>query len=374
MSETSTATRRLLTRLVSPDAALDTPASAPLDDHHWTALRSAAVSERVVPALASAVAEDRLPATNDQATDAADLWLERMRHCLRVEGRLLWLVDRLAERGVEIRVLKGPASAHLDHERPELRQFGDLDVLVRGRDMPALFEILNEDGFRRRFPEPRPGFDQRFTKSVSFVGEIEIDVHRTIAEGPVGHRIPVEDLWKESVPFEVGNIEVRALAHTERFVHACLHTVLAPPPARLSSLSDVARGLVGDLVDPEQVAETGSRWGVSAVIDRAVSTAICELWWPTAIDPAWSMTPSVSLLDSVMIESHRRPETSSAVRAMLSLATLPSLRDRVAYAAALALPRHSYVDGRHSGQFDRFRHAYRQSLRAIRGPSAGRGG
>ena len=368
MSETSTSTRRLLAGLVTPISAPEAPEWTPLSNDRWTALCAAAISERVVPALAAAVAEGRLPATEDQAAEAADLLIERMRNCLRIEGRLLWLADRLAGRGVEIRVLKGPASAHLDHERPELRQFGDLDVLVRGRDMPVVFDVLNNDGFRRRFPEPRPGFDQRFTKSVSFVGEVEIDVHRTIADGPTGHRIPVDDLWRESTPFEVGNVEVRALAHTERFIHACLHTVLAPPPARLSSLSDVGRGLVGGLVEPDNVAEVSSRWGVSAVVERAVWTAITEFWWPVAIDATWSATSSVSLMDSVIIESHRRHETSSALRALLSLVTLPSLRDRMEYAVALALPRYSYVEARHLGRADRFRHAYRQAVDAVRSP------
>jgi hypothetical protein len=374
VAEIEPATRRMLARLVAPAHQVGIDDSSPLPPDLWNALRSAAIIERVVPALAVGVVEGRLRATDDQIADAAELWLEMMRRCLRIEGRLLWLVDRLADRGVEIRVLKGSASAHLDHERPELRQFGDLDVLVRGGDMAVIFEVLCEDGFHRRFPEPRPGFDQRFTKSVSFVGEVEIDVHRTIAEGPVGNRIPVVDLWRDSVAFEVGNVEVRALAHDERFVHACLHTVLGPPPARLSSLSDVARGLVGDLVDADRVAEISSLWGVSAVVDRAVSTAITELWWPDEIDSGWSPTSSVSLLDSVMIESHRRHETSSAVRAVLSLATLPTLRDKIAYAVALALPEASYVESRHAGRAVRFRHAYRQTVGAIRGSAASRKG
>ena len=374
MVERTAATRRTLARLVSPASSVATEGSQPLAPDLWSALRSAAVSERVVPALASGIADGRLPATEEQAEDAAALWLEMMRRCLRIEGRLLWLVDRLAERGIQIRVLKGPASAHLDHVRPELRQFGDLDVLVRGRDMPVVFEVLRDDGFTRRFPEPRPGFDQRFTKSVSFAGEVEIDVHRTIAEGPIGHRIPVAELWHDSVPFDVGNVEVRALGHAERFVHACLHTVLAPPPARLSSLSDVARGLVGDLVDADGVTELSLRWGVSAVVERAVSTAIAEFWWPDAIDPRWATTSSVSLVDSMMIESHRRHETSSAVRAALSLVMLPTIRDRLAYAAALALPQASYVESRHAGRADRFRHALRQTAGAIRGSTAHRRG
>jgi hypothetical protein len=80
----------------------------------------------------------------------------------------------------------------------------------------------------------------------------------------------------------------------------------------------------------------------------------------------------VSLTDAVMIESHRRHETSSAVRAVLSLATLPTLRDKIAYLAALAAPASSYVESRHAGRADRFRHAYRQAVGAVRGSAASR--
>lgn len=367
--------RDVLARLLFARDSAHARSSGPLTDDFWTLLRSAAISERVVPALARGVADGRLVASRQQAEDAESLWLEVMRRCLRLEGRLLWLVDHLADRGIEIRVLKGPASAHLDHLRPEDRQFGDLDVLVRGNDMPAVFEVLARDGFRRRFPEPRPGFDRRFTKSVSFAGDVEVDVHRTIAEGPIGHRIPVVDLWCRSAPFEVGRVEVHALDHTERFVHACLHTVLAPPPVRLSSLSDVMRGLVGGHADPGRVVELSRRWGVAAVVDRAITAAVTEIWWPLELDGRWRSATPVGLVQSMMIESHRRNETSSAARAVLSLATLPTLRDRIAYAAALAAPASPYVDARHAGRAARFRHAYRQLVDVVRSVGGdGRGG
>jgi hypothetical protein len=80
----------------------------------------------------------------------------------------------------------------------------------------------------------------------------------------------------------------------------------------------------------------------------------------------------VSLVDPVLIESHRRHETSSAVRAVLSLATLPTLRDKITYATALALPKASYVELRHTGRAGRFRHAYRQAVGALRESAASR--
>lgn len=373
MSDPAVSPRRTLARLIVPGPSSTAGPDVPVSDATWAELRSTAISERVVPALAGAVADGRFAATDEQAEDAAELWLEMMRRCLRIEGRLLWLADALARRGVDIRVLKGPASAHLDHVRPEDRQFGDLDVLVRGEDLPAVFAVLESDGFRRRFPEPRRGFDQRFTKSVSFAGEVEIDVHRTLAEGPVGHRIPVEDLWRRATPFEVGGVEVSALDHPERFVHACLHTHLGPPPARLSSLSDVARGLVGDLVDLHEVARVADRWRVGPVVERAVATGIAECWWPAEIDAAWMRPTAPGLLDSVLIESHRQAQVSSATRAVLATITIPGLASKLSYLMALALPERSYVATRHVGRTQRFRHAVRQLRSAALGAGTERG-
>jgi hypothetical protein len=366
--------RRLLARLIVSETASEPDPHVPLSDEAWAALRSTAISERVVPALAGAVADGRLAATAEQAEDAAELWLEMMRRCLRIEGRLLWLTDALARRGVDVRVLKGPASAHLDHARPEDRQFGDLDVLVRSDDLPAVFAVLEADGFRRRFPEPRRGFDQRFTKSVSFAGDVEIDVHRTLAEGPIGHRIPVDDLWRRATPFELGGVEVNALDHPERFVHACLHTHLGRPPARLSSLSDVARGLIGDLVDVREVAEVAARWRVGPVVERAVATAILECWWPADIEAAWIEPTAPGLLDSVLIESHRQVQVSSATRAVLATITIPGFAAKLSYLTALALPERSYVTTRHAGRTQRFRHAVEQFRSAALGAGDRRDG
>lgn len=354
--------RRALARLLAPEQ----PEQSGLDAPPFAVLRSVAIGERVVPILADAVARDVLPADDTERASAAELWDELMNRCLRLEARLAWLSDELAALGIDLRVLKGPASAHLDHLRPELRQFGDLDVLVRAADMPRVFELLEQHGYVRRYPEPRRGFDQRFTKSVSFRGDVEIDVHRTLAEGPVGHGIRVDDLWERASTFHVAGVELRALAPAPRFVHACLHAHLAPPPARLSTVSDIARGLVGSSTQLDEVIDLARRWHVGAAVERAVLATIAEIWWPDAVDPGWSTSSTLSVVDAALLESHRQPGPSSASRAVLSLATLPGLGARVRYVTDLIAPRPSYAAPRHGGFAARLAHARRAIARTLR--------
>ena len=79
---------------------------------------------------------------------------------------------------------------------PALRSFGDVDILVGGADFDAAVGALAALGFRRRFVEPRPGFDARFSKGACLerADGLEIDLHRTLAPGPFGMLLGLTDL------------------------------------------------------------------------------------------------------------------------------------------------------------------------------------
>jgi hypothetical protein len=124
---------------------------------------------------------------------------------------------------------------------------------------------------------------------------------------------------------------------------------------------------VGDVVDLDEVARIADRWRVGPVVERAVATAIVECWWPAEIDAAWLRPTAPSLLDSVLIESHRQAQVSSATRAVLATLTVPGLASKCSYLTALAFPERSYVATRHAGRTDRLRHAVRQLRSATLG-------
>ena len=73
---------------------------------------------------------------------------------LRIEATAHEIGETLAEHGIDCRLLKGLASAHLDYPRPELRQTGDVDLLVPSDSIDRVVALLKAAGCTAR-PEVR---------------------------------------------------------------------------------------------------------------------------------------------------------------------------------------------------------------------------
>lgn len=349
MSSQSTEARRVLAALTARYVSSADVERTPIETGsvHREDLLAQARRDRVVPILGKAIDDELIEVDDKQREAVANAWNAVMRRCLKLDERLLWLRDELARRGVDLRVLKGPASAHLDHRSPALRQYGDLDVLVRGDDLRAVFETLTAHGMVRSFATPSIEFDRRFIKSASFRGDVEIDVHRTIADSPLGHRIPTDELWATGAQFKIGGVTLEGLPAPLRLLHACLHAHLGPPPTPLSSHSDVAALL--DTVQPDTALATADRWRIDAVVAAAIDGTISELWWPSAIDSGWRTRASVGpMLDGLLVAAHRSPTSSSTIRTLLAPLTLPTWRDRLVFLRELVLPGPAYASGRTS--------------------------
>lgn len=82
-------------------------------------------AERLAGLLARAIADDALPATDEQSEEAARLELDWACHALLLERKLLELSVRLEAAGVRLLALKGSAFAHSIYPDPSLRSFGD---------------------------------------------------------------------------------------------------------------------------------------------------------------------------------------------------------------------------------------------------------
>src|SRR5690606_15488250 len=99
----------------------------------WQAFVETAEAHRILPLVTK-----RLGAGDAVPPDARALLNQRARHhalrALRYTAELNRLIGALAEYGVTALPLKGPALAHLLYGDVALRQFADLDVLVRPSD------------------------------------------------------------------------------------------------------------------------------------------------------------------------------------------------------------------------------------------------
>src|SRR4029077_3292045 len=96
-------------------------------------------------------------------------------------AELVRLMGLLETAGIPAVTFKGPVLAAMAYGSIELRQFSDLDILVRQTDLPRIAEILTAEGYRA--PHTRreglaTGYFQEYEDAFFAAGAMgAIDVH-----------------------------------------------------------------------------------------------------------------------------------------------------------------------------------------------------
>lgn len=130
----------------------------------------------------------------------------------------------LAEKGIEILLLKGPHLGNTVYDSSKDRLYGDLDILVRPDDFEMAAAVLSENGFKPfafdRFPlEIQQDFKHWEYRSPW--GTI-VELHRWLS----GHdRYPVDSagLFARAEKFDFGETPALGLAAEDLLLHLCLH-------------------------------------------------------------------------------------------------------------------------------------------------------
>ncbi len=258
--------------------------------------------------------------------------------CLVAEAAAVNAVDVLTEHGIDMLVLKGVATAHLDYPAPELRLFGDADVLIRPGDHGKALEVLAAEGYRRVSPPVHQWWERRFGRTVTHIAPngAELDMHLRIAGGSFGFTINHEDIWERAGEgFVLAGRQMRALAGPHRLFHACCHTVLGDNSG-LRSQRDVAQLLLDSEVDWDETVEIAEASGCSTVVAAAIRRTWRNLTLNSHPASVWANGHVDNAEQLAAIEAYELTfATDWAPEGLTSLSALSPM-DKVLYLAVFA--------------------------------------
>ncbi|MDQ3972762.1 MAG: nucleotidyltransferase family protein [Actinomycetota bacterium] len=327
--------------------AAGTLPTGPLDDAAWRKLLAKVRAHRLAGHLADALAEGALAATETQVDEAVELHVDAMARVVILERVLLEATEILERTGVRHRVLKGSALAHTAYPNPSLRVYTDVDLLAASEDFDTAVAALGAAGYRRNWPQLRPGFDRRFGKAATLTGDSgQIDLHRTFLMGPFGLTVDLPSLFETATAFEVGGRRLLALGPEERFLHACYNAALGDVPPRLVSLRDVAQMLlhVAEVaLDHRRVLDLARRWRGEAVVARAVTMAWDTFGLADVVPlSVWARRYEPARAEQRALDSYLKRRSYTA-KALASLWVIPGVGAKTAYLRAVVLPDRAFL-------------------------------
>jgi len=265
----------LLRRLVG--ASDDGPSTTSPDTVTFADWLSFATRERVVPLLyhlATSV-EHELTATQLDTLERAQI--EAMTVAALLDRQLVDVADILTELGIAFAALKGTATANLDYPDPSWRQYGDVDLLVAPGDLSAACRELARSGWHEWYPLPRAHAPFAHAVTLTRGRGWELDVHQRLAHRAVGLRIPVEQLMRDRVGFELAGVEINALSANHRLVHAAVHAEMSRLESRrLSSVADVLLLATTHAAAADVVVDVVDEWRIRPLFERSIRRAFAE--------------------------------------------------------------------------------------------------
>ena len=144
---------------------------------------------------------------------------------LRMTAELFRVLDQFASAGIGALVVKGPVLAVRAYGDPAMRRYGDLDLLVRQRDIRRASELMIAAGFIAAVPLAAidagkiPG-QYLFSKPDS---KLLFELHNELTLRYFPRRLPIEEWFERQVHVQLDSREVAALSVEDELVLICVH-------------------------------------------------------------------------------------------------------------------------------------------------------
>lgn len=250
-------------------------AAQPLD---WNYLFAEAADHALRPLLArhlSACAADLVPAPEwKRLSDAVRANTAR---CLILTAELIQIMDRFAEAGILAIPYKGPVTAAQAYGDITLREFEDLDIILRQQDMPRVDEIARGLGYQ-------PKYDWVLTSGAAALipGEYHyrdgarrmvLDLHteRTLRHFPVPPDL--DALGRHRVGVSLTGHEIRTFAPEDALVMLCVHGS-KDFWERISWIADIAEVIRAyPRLDWEEVSRRADSWNARRILHLGLALA-----------------------------------------------------------------------------------------------------
>ncbi len=142
-------------------------------------------------------------------------------------AELVRLMGLLEAAGIPAVTFKGPVLAAMAYGSIELRQFSDLDLLVRQTDLPRIAEILSAQGYlspHSRREGLATGYFQEYEDAFFAAGGMgAVDVHWNITPRAFRFAPDEQALWRRARAVDLKFGTVTAIAPEDLLLYLCVH-------------------------------------------------------------------------------------------------------------------------------------------------------
>lgn len=196
---------------------------------NWTYVLKTAELHGMLPLLRARIDEtcpDALPATVRSSLLRATL--SNASHNLMLTGELIGILNALAAEGIDVVPFKGPVLADQVYGNVSMRQFCDLDVLVRPHDVLRARQVLIERGYQPEFNLSREREEEYVRAEHAFQLTKEetgfvVELHWSFGSKDQVFPLRAAEIWQRLQPRSLQGHSIQSLSNEDLLLYLCVH-------------------------------------------------------------------------------------------------------------------------------------------------------
>lgn len=315
----------------------------------WEYLVHTALRHGVMPLLYKSLAGSGMEGVPKPVSHRLrDQFRHNARRNLFFTSVLFRCLDLFDAHGIPAVPYRGPALAASVYGDLDLRQFNDLDVLVREQDVLRARDLLVSQGYRPEF-ELNKAQEAAYLRSLSEHKVLRdngmplvVELHWRLAEAYFAFPLNPDQLWDRLEPLSLAGREVQSFSPQDLILILCAHGT-KHLWERLEWICDVAQLLcTHEEIDLEWVVQQARALGSERMLLLGLFLAndLLGAAVPTGVlQRAQADVAVASLADQVYerLFSDRLPQLGDLERSLFHLKARERLEDRLRYCVRLAV-------------------------------------
>jgi hypothetical protein len=305
-------------------------------DVDWERVLESGGHHRLIPALHAALkGKNGVPST---------LRVRAHKHAWRVlhfTVELTKIARCFEQREIEFLAHKGPALAQLLYGNPAMRQFGDLDVIVRSKDFgrakDALIELGYDPGLRLSPQQEKSFLLSGYECSFGLNSERHlVELQWQIVPRFCSINFDVDALFSRSMQIDLDGISLRTMGHEDLLLVLCVHAA-KHEWAQLAMLRDIAT-LANFNLDWNWIFAEARRLGILKILQVSLLSVrkLVNLSLRAQLPRPTRGAVEISSAAVARLQNNYESDTESIRYFRAQLQTRERWRDRMAFVWRLA--------------------------------------
>jgi Uncharacterised nucleotidyltransferase len=263
---------RLLLAACRPDSsnASEEMASLLQLPFRWDSLCEIAENHGVLPLLHQALTPFRDSLPPEDLNTLASKHRTNLHKAMMLSRELIRIVDRLAEGGIEVMPYKGLALAESVYGDIALRQTGDIDLLIRAKDVSRACDALRTLNYARHLELPKrqekaylgSGYEYMFDGPA---GRNLLELQWAVQPRFYAVDLSAEELFERAVPVSVGGRTMKSPSFEDLLIVLSLHAA-KHVWAKLIWICDLARIMTMKDLDWKQIGLCARRFRIRRIL------------------------------------------------------------------------------------------------------------